>query len=577
MAHSHDIGLGLVWFTGDLACYVFDCERLEGEPMTRPQGLLSDHRYLTNLSYEKHTQFLEDHPELTGLLFMDGTMVVGTNTLAEEIGMPRFEQTQEPKRFQELLATLYHTYLHTCKRLGLDPLGIDFTLKGVREDVFYRTTNGAMRAVTTAEVKEGLSIKPHRWVNTGVALPEGAYRRRLTISRDKLYGPLLKAATPVGDWEEGEPNTSVDAILAMRTETHDVLIRGRLSDLPRTGFPDPVATDEVRRYFTGEELDLIVQAGREMEILNWWHGEIDAPPAMPETNSLSLVDDVIYEIMHRSWRENRGTGFWHSVAERIRLQRLAYQMHMSGIPVLGYGSGKVVIATPEDRDDPTARHEQDALLLRKFGQYGIQPPLEHLLDHPELGTLAEHLSDLQAISLAGPTFLRRIDEAITEGEEDAYISTINDADGALHELVTRLSSSERAPAAVVEDQAESPAAETTASSIEAAETGADVEPSTPSEDAAADATEPESEPASNAGEPDQGSEQVPSAITQVAEQTLEGDHQEQDIELEVGLEADMDADGLAEVVIDGVPEDDFDFSDIPEDLFDTTEADEDKQ
>lgn len=441
MAYHDDLCLGLIWITGEQSCYVFDAERPAGECMTRPKNLLSDHRYLTNLSYDAHGKFLDDHREyhgLGGLLCMDTTLIVGLNTLAEEIGMPRFEKTQDPEHFVEILATLYHTYRHVCLRTGIDPLGIEFTPKGVRETIFHRTTNGAVRAVTDDEVKEGLSVTPHRWVNTGTVLPDGAYRRRLTISRQALYYPLLSALTPIGDWSEGEPSASLASILSARSPEHDVLIRGRLNDLPRTGFPDAITTENARRYYTGEEVALIADSDRELEVLNWWHGEVGSAPALPEFNTLSLVDDVILEIMHRSWRENRGTGFWQSVAERLRLQRLARSMHLAGIPVLGYGSGKIVIATPEDREDKTARHEQDTLLLTKFGEFGIQPPLEHLLDHPDLASLVPHLTDLQALSLAGPTFLRRIDEAITLGDADRYNEAINEADAALSDVVSQL-------------------------------------------------------------------------------------------------------------------------------------------
>lgn len=436
MGQHDDLGLGLIWFTGELACYVFDASRPEGECLTRPSGLLSDHRYLSNLNYEEHGRFLDEHPEMGRMLCMDTTLIVGTTTLAEEIGMPRHEQTKDPEHFQQLLHSLYSTYRHVCLRVGLDPVSMDFTQKGVREFIFYRTTNGALRNVTDAEIKEGISVAPHRWINTGTPLPDGAFPRRLTLSRHQLYHPLLSAPTPVGEWVEGEANATMEVILATRTPTHDILVRGRLKDLPRKGFPDPVDTNDARRYFTGEEMALIAESGREFEILGWYHGSVDSPPALSELDPLSLADDVMLEVMHRSWRENRGTGFWHAVGERIHLQRLAYQIHNAGIPVLSYGSGKIVIATPDDKEDPSARHEQDQRLLELFGAHGIQPPLEHLYANPKLVDMVQHLTHLQALSLAGPEFLRRLDDAITVGNPEAYNAAIDDADIALGEILS---------------------------------------------------------------------------------------------------------------------------------------------
>lgn len=435
MEYHHDLGLGLIWFTGDLACHVFDEERPKGECMTRPGGLLSDHRYLTNLSYKKYFDFLDEHPEIGQHLCMDATLIVSARTLAEEIGMPRFEQTQDPEQFHELLETLFHVYLHVCRRGNIDPLTIDFTPKGVREHVFYNTTNGAIRAVTDSEVVEGLSVKPHRWVNTTTKLPDGAFRRRITVSRYHLYRFLLSKPMPAGDWVDGDTGASMEAMLSARTESHDILVRGRLKDLPRSGFPDQVTADDARRYFTGAELAYIAESGRDIDVLGWWHGDLEVPPALPETNSMSLADAVLLEIMHRSWRENRGTGFWLAVAERMHLQELAYKMHQAGIPVLGYGSGKIVIATPEDREDKTARQEQDALLLSEFSAYRVQPPLEHVVDHPDLGMLTDHLTDLQAIALAGPRLLAKLEGTLTTGDGEAFDACINEAEIELEKVL----------------------------------------------------------------------------------------------------------------------------------------------
>lgn len=434
MAHHDDLGFGLIWFTGDLACYVFDDERPEGECMTRPKGLLSDHRYLTNLTYKQYGEFLDEHPELGRSTCMDTTLIVGANTLAEEIGMPHFDKTKDPDFFRELLETLYQTYRHICQRTGIDPLGVDFTPKGVREYIFHSTTNGALRAVTDEEITEGLSVAPHRWVSTNTSLPEGAYRRRLTVSRHMLYLTLLSAPTPTGDWSVGDPDATLEMMLEARTESHDILVRGRLKDLPKSGFPDALETASARRYFTGHEVAHLAQSGREMEVLNWWHGGVDSPPALPEVNSLSLADDVILEIMHRSWRENRGTGFWLATQERMHLHHLAKQIHEAGIPVLGYGSGKIVIATAEDREDKAARQEQDTMLLQSFGEYGIQPPLDHLMDHPDLPGLAEHLTSLQALAISGPRFIAKFDDAITRGDVEAFNDAIDEAEATFNNL-----------------------------------------------------------------------------------------------------------------------------------------------
>lgn len=439
MGHHLDLGLGLIWFTGDLACHVFDAERPKGECMTRPAGLLSDHRYLTNLNYNQHFSFLDEHPDIGRHLSMDATLIVKANTLAEEIGMPRFEPTQDPDKLRTIVETLFHVYQHVCRRAQLDPLTMDFTPKGVREFVFHRTTSGAIRAVTENEVKDGLSVLPHRWISTNTALPEGAYRRRITVSRYHLYRFLLSAPVPTGDWEEGESGVSLETMLATRTESHDILVRGRLKDLPRAGFPDPVTTDGARRYFTGDELAHIVASGREIEVLSWLHGDIESPPALQETNAMSLADAVLLEIMHRSWRENRGTGFWLAVAERMHLQTLAFEMHRAGIPVLGYGNGKVLIATPEDREDKTARQEQDTLLLKEFSAYHVQPPLEHLTDHPLLEDIASSLTDLQALALAGPRHLATLDDALTRGDGEAFDDCIDKAEEELEKVLAAVS------------------------------------------------------------------------------------------------------------------------------------------
>lgn len=436
MEYGHELGLGLIWFTGDLACHVFDAERPNGECKTRPQGLLSDHTYLTNLDYKAYFAFLEEHPELASHVVIDSTLIVRTNVLAEEIGLPslRVGQTQDPDLLQEILKTLYQVFKHVCLRTGIDPLAMDFTPRGVREHAFYRTTSGSVRAVTEQEIQQGLSVKPHRWISTNVALPEGAFRRRITVSRYHLYRYLLSAPIPVGQWEEGDAGASIETMMAARTSTHDILVRGRLRDLPSMGFPDAVTTDGARRYFTGAELSVIAEEGREIEVLSWSHGEIASPPALQEMNAMSLADAVILEITHRSWRENRGIGFWLAVAERMHLQSLASKMHQAGIPVLGYGSGKVVVATPEDS---SARQEQDSLLLREFSAYHVQPPMEHLRDHPELGNdLTDHMTDLQALALAGPGLLAEVDDAFTHGDNARFEAALDKADEKLETLLT---------------------------------------------------------------------------------------------------------------------------------------------
>lgn len=437
MGHNDDIGLGLLWFVNDQACYCFDATRPHGEKMEEPHKLLSDHHYLTNLTYEGHRDFVKKRPELASVLCMETTMIISTRLLAEEIGLPKRPAENDPEPFVAVLRTLYTTFQHICRRSGIDPLTMKFTTAGIREFIFYQTTNGAIRNVTTEEVNEGLSVKPHRWIDTGTPMPsEGAFRRRLTISRSDLYLSLLAAPTPVGNWIEGDPAASVATMLGARSDSTDILVRGRLSDVPHLGFPDVVTTREPRKYFTGEEIAFLADTDRELEVLGWWHGPISSPPALPEVQSMSLADHLLLEIMHRSWRENRGTGFWLAAAERIRLHHVAKGLHDMGIPVSGYGTGKITIITPEDEQ---ARHEQDEMILKHFNQYGLQLPLDKLGNHPRLASLLDYVTDLQAVALAGPTHLAELDHAITDGDNERFTKCIQAVEDSLNARIEKAS------------------------------------------------------------------------------------------------------------------------------------------
>lgn len=426
---STDIGLGLIWFTGPRpGAFILDDKSPEGRHEPHLGGLLSDHRYLTNLGFDEYKSMQESFPSLTRQALPDNGLVVSLLTLAQELGMPAKDGPIKEHERLQILQVLRHVFATACFRLGLDPLEGTPHQNHFKKRIFKRTTPGIKHVSALPNVAvSDLSPAPHRWISVPGPKLEGVRYRTVTVSRYSLYSALLQQPTPSGQWARGEAGASALQMLECISESTDVLARVRVAGARRKLFPDPETTKDPRRFYTGQELRIINTEGGSFEVLEWWTGPISAPPRLPDTNALSLADGVMLEMMHRSWRENPATGFWLSVGERLSMHHLAHQLHQSGIPVRGYGTGKISICTPTDHE---AQAEQDKAILGYQG-YGVQLPLTDIASNPCLPSLLSSLTPIQAIALGGVKRLQFIDEAITRGDGTRLDHLLAEADQAL--------------------------------------------------------------------------------------------------------------------------------------------------
>jgi hypothetical protein len=420
-------GFGLLWFGKNDEIHCFNPGVRESIVLGSLADLPDEGIYLSNLTHKAFFSLLDDFSERSDQLLHDRSLFVSLKTIAEELGLNRGIGPVITEKDACILNTVRITFETACQRLGLNLYQTGVMARIIRSSVFKRTTTTGMKTPSIEEMPEAFSPAPHRWVNVPGQPVKGTHQLRVTVSRHTLYETLLKQPVPTGEWRRGDSLATPAVILNGMGDQYDVLVEATIQE-PGSQFPSALTTDAPTRLFTGTELKRAIKEGIPIEIYQWWHGPTQIVPALPETNKVSLADGVMLEMIYRSWRENPEVGFWVGTAERLTLHHLASALRQVGIEVTGYGSGKLLVRRPNERQ---ARQDQDQRLLKEFHPYGVQLPLAALGDHDALKELIDCMTDIQVLALADTTLLGKIEVAITDGDEAKLNMLLNEADSSL--------------------------------------------------------------------------------------------------------------------------------------------------
>ena len=256
------------------------------------------------------------------------------------------------------------------------------------------------------------SIKPsvHSWVETGSKLPKNFKTRVVHLDRGLFYYFLLNQDLPVNVWKAGDPSLPLDIILKS-SEGHGAgfLAEGSHShdgDLP---FISGCTTSVKRNHYLPVEIVNLQEEGSSFNLSGWWRGEMTKPRSPFEgCNEISLGDSLLMEMIYKAWRSDGLLGYWIAATERLIIHGVA-ELLSDKVIVLGYGSGKLAIATPDDAEGAA---EQDKYLLKFRDECFLRIPISQKWSARQLCTFLPLLSDMQKIAATWADGLSKIDRAL---------------------------------------------------------------------------------------------------------------------------------------------------------------------
>lgn len=426
--------IGLIWFSSDNQPYFIvkpESDRVEMCATLKdcPKGY-----YLTNLDFKALHELIERMPEWTEHLMHQKGLFVNVVNVAEELGLPESLPQDITTEIDGILVTVKHSFNQACFRLGLDLGETGVRPRAMQRRIFSRTASPAMQQTSIEDAGVSFSPQPHRWVKVPTSYSDDNEMIRISLDRKRLYGALLTTAVPVGEWLEGDDKASMEIVISAMSEQHDVLVDAEL-DIPispPTGFPSTYHTDYSRTLFTGQEIRQLVKEGIGFKVRRWWHGRIAPAPKVLSSQSISMADGLMLEMVHRSWRENPEIGFWLAITERVSLHGFARRLFDTGVEIRGFGTGKIMVRCQKDA---AAKDSLITRLLKQNKGYGLQFPLNSLRQHPELYELLPLMTDQQSIAMASPTWLRKIDAALRVGDKQALKDCMRQVDQSLSVLV----------------------------------------------------------------------------------------------------------------------------------------------
>lgn len=430
---------GLAWFESLDRCLVVDAEHPDGAMLESPKDLRPDHVYLTNLP-RGSIQDIDASDALKAQLRDEYTFCVKASAVAIDLGW----QTELVSKMGlptgkkcQILKAIHGGFLTAFRRAGIDPCDPRYAdgQPTMRRDLWQKTMPEAFQVESWPDISPShLASQSHAWVNISRPPGDDTFIRTISVTRSITYPALLEMPLPVGEWERGDPQTPDSIVLSQLDDDTGVLIKGKVTNGYDGPFVSCCHTTTPRQHFTAFEINALREESASIHIEDWWSGKTAAPELpVSEVEDISLGDSILLEMVHRSWRNNPATGYWMACCERMGLHGAAEYLHSSEIPVLGYGSGRITIASPRD---PAALEEQDRALLAKLPDLCLQIPLNLNWEGDSLRWRLPMLSELQQLAISDPGQLTKIDAAIDSGDQAEIDKTMADIKAALEQRVT---------------------------------------------------------------------------------------------------------------------------------------------
>ena len=371
--------------------------------------------YLTNMSAE--IGFLPISEEQQKRLLNERALSVRPSALAQDLGWPSHVSDGEIELKTSILSAIRQGYLSAIFRAGITVSELVMMNPSEFLNLIYSRTmpkdyrGEAWPDITLSE----RTAEIHAWVRTGLEPPAGHRIRTLSVNRSVFYNACLSQPIPTGLWEQGAPSATQAMILGNMSESQGVLVKGKLEPPQNLAFLPSCTTIEDRDCYIAHEVASIEEEGGHLRIADWWSGPLTAVKHPLEVHyEASLGDAILLEIVHRSWRKNTETGYWLACTERLMLHGIAEALNAAGIKILGYGSGRITIATPSNADDEA---QQDKILSDYIRPLALQIPINSNWTPEDIKWRLPMLSYMQRYFLCGNDVMPNLDKAIDSAEQ----------------------------------------------------------------------------------------------------------------------------------------------------------------
>ncbi|CAM3787137.1 hypothetical protein VRRI112168_00415 [Vreelandella rituensis] len=435
---SSETRFGLAWFFDLKNCVIVDPLHPSGRNIALPSDLSPDIIYLTNLSARDIDSL--DVPDITRNLLLDEyTFTVRPSAVAMDLGWQTEAMSGvalDPDVKKAILTAVWRGYQVAFERAGIIPGLHHKAQKGAfLQELCEKTLPGEFRQPAWPDIPQvKLKTAINAWVN--VQRPPSADShiiRTLSVDRHAFYRTFLAHPLPVGLWEGGDPGATQEMMLGHLSDDRGILVRGAFTPVTNTSFPSSCFTAQSREHFIAYEVLSLEEENAKIQVADWWSGELKcAPDMLADIEEISLGDALLLEMVHRSWRHNPATGYWMACTERLALHGIAESIHSPLIPVLGYGSGRLTIATPRDSQKMA---EQDKALESIAGDLMLQVPLDLTWQGDNLAGRLPLLSAIQRVAICGHSYLYAIDQAIDQVDQTAIDSVLSQAETSLTQRI----------------------------------------------------------------------------------------------------------------------------------------------
>lgn len=400
--------LSIVFFTSMKNAVIVSEEGLQRHDF-RVERLPGDGMYLSNLSHEEIGAIPVDDQDKRRLL-AKSELLINPAYISKELGV---DLARGKKEYNEsaLLAVLqgYKSALFRVK-FKLDNSKSDIRGSLIRQ-VKERTMASDFREANCEGIdRRRLHVGAHSWVETGATVKNREFVRTVHLDRAKFYYYLLNQELPVDTWEAGDPALPVSIIMNSVSEgRRGFIAAGDHAENTSLKFISGCQTSKRREIYLPSEIVSLQEEDATFEMKDWWQGRVLKPRSPYDgCNPLSLADSLLMEMVYRSWRSQSLTGYWLAATERLIIHGIA-EILSEDMTVIGYGSGKIAIATPKDSD---GTDRQDNALLKLSEDCHIRLPIDHSWSANKLCEILPLLSDMQKIAVSHMESLADIDKSI---------------------------------------------------------------------------------------------------------------------------------------------------------------------
>lgn len=365
--------------------------------------------YITNLA-EKEIEALGLSESDKSKLLPAGVMLVNPSYMAKELGVC-LGNKMDLSDIASIRAILqgYKSAFHRMR------FKFPNDKNAVRKELISQIKDRTMAECFQSAAADGMNqsqVRPsaHSWVTTGQKINRGEVVRTIHLDRSIFYYYLLDQEIPANIWGAGDPSVSQNIIMRIAERGKEgIIAEGSHKENAALPFVSGCRTDASRNLYIPSEIASLNEEGSKLHLAGWWSGDLLRPVSpLDGCNSISLGDSMLMEMIYKSWKSDGLVGYWLSATERLVLHGIS-ELLSAGVKVIGYGSGKIAIATSSNKESVS---QQDEYLLGYRDDCFVRIPIDHSWDAGEFCRKLPLLSDMQKIASTWIEGLALIDEAI---------------------------------------------------------------------------------------------------------------------------------------------------------------------